>query len=240
MLFITGGRLAGDLWMIVCLGNVLSGAELRRLQTRLKTARFASGQRTAGWHARAVKRNRQTSGKDTPAVAEAAGAVLQALARNDVFQSAARPLRLSPVLFSRYEPGMEYGPHVDDALMRTPDGGRLRSDVSVTVFLSDPAAYEGGALVIEDSGGERPFKLGAGDAVVYSATSLHRVEPVRKGARLAAVLWAQSVVADASEREMLFDLDVARRALFEAHGKTREFDLIAKTHANLLRRWSRL
>jgi PKHD-type hydroxylase len=226
--------------MIVCLGGVLQDAELRRIAARLKTARFTSGRRTAGWHARMVKRNRQTSGREAPAVTEAAGTIMQALERNDVFQAAVRPLRLSAVLFSRYEPGMEYGPHVDDALMRAADGARLRSDVSVTVFLSEPTAYEGGALVIEDSGGERPFKLAAGDAIVYPATSLHRVEPVRKGARLAAVLWAQSVVAEASEREMLFDLDVARRAMFEAHGKTREFDLITKTHANLLRRWSRL
>jgi PKHD-type hydroxylase len=226
--------------MIVCLGGILQEPELRRIAARLKTARFTAGQRTAGWHARTVKRNRQTSGRDTPAVTEAAGAVAQALERNDVFQSAVRPLRLSPVLFSRYEPGMEYGPHVDDALIQAADGARLRSDVSVTVFLSDPATYDGGALVIEDSGGERPFKLGAGDAIVYPATSLHRVEPVRKGTRLAAVLWAQSVVAEADAREVLFDLDVARRAMFEAHGKTREFDLIAKTHANLLRRWSRL
>jgi len=223
--------------MIVCLGNVLSDSELRAVAAQLKTARFTSGKHTAGWHARTVKRNRQAS----PAGAAAGSdSVAAALARNDVFQSAVRPLRLSPVTFSRYEPGMEYGPHVDDALMEAADGTRLRSDVSVTVFLSDPEAYQGGALVIEDSGGERPFKLGAGDAVVYPATSLHRVEPVSKGTRLAAVLWVQSVVPDASEREMLFDLDVARRAMFETHGKTREFDLIAKTHANLLRRWSRL
>jgi PKHD-type hydroxylase len=225
--------------MIVCLAGVLNKGELRALAARLKTARFTAGQRTAGWHARTVKRNRQATGQ-TPAIAEASGTVTQALARNDVFQSAVRPFRLSPVMFSRYEPGMEYGPHVDDALMPSADGAPLRTDVSVTVFLSDPTTYEGGALVLEDSGGERPFKLGAGDAVVYPATSLHRVEPVRQGARLAAVLWAQSVIPEASEREMLFDLDVARRAMFEAHGKTREFDLVAKTHANLLRRWSRL
>jgi PKHD-type hydroxylase len=223
--------------MIVCLG-VLNKGELRAVAAQLKSTRFASGRRTAGWHARAVKRNRQAA--PTPALAKATGTIAQALERNDVFQSAVRPLRLSPVMFSRYESDMEYGPHVDDALMQAADGSPLRSDVSITVFLCDPATYEGGALVIEDSGGERPFKLGAGDAIAYPATSLHRVEPVTKGARLAAVLWAQSVVPEASEREMLFDLDVARRAMFETHGKSREFDLITKTHANLLRRWSRL
>jgi PKHD-type hydroxylase len=221
--------------MILCLAGVLGADDLRRVTGHLAGSRFVSGRRTAGWHARGVKKNRQLA----PAASRAAAAlVVAALGRHEVFQSAVRPRRLAPILFNRYEPGMEYGTHVDDPIMRDPDGQPLRSDVSLTLFLSDPASYEGGALVIDDTGGERAFRLAAGDMVVYPATTLHRVEPVRSGVRLAAVGWAQSLVPDPGQREILFDLDVARRGLFASHGKTHEFDLLTKSHANLLRRWA--
>lgn len=223
--------------MILCLSAVLASDELQALTRQLSDSRFVSGKRTAGWHARRVKKNRQLP----PATArKAAATVTAALERHEVFQAAVRPQRLAPVVFNRYEPGMEYGAHVDDPILSGADGGALRSDVSFTVFLSDPAGYEGGALVIEDSGGEREFRLAAGDAVIYPATTLHRVAPVGRGVRLAAVGWVQSLIRDPAAREILFDLDVARRALFATQGKTREFDLITKSHANLLRRWSSL
>lgn len=224
--------------MILCLANVLGADEVRRLRARLAKARFTSGRRTAGWHARQVKKNRQPA--SPAALADMAALVTRALERHEVFQAAVRPLRLSPILFNRYEPGMTYGAHVDDPVMQARDGGRLRSDVSLTIFLSDPKDYDGGALVIDDPSGERAFRLSAGDALIYPATTLHRVEPVSRGLRLAAVGWVQSLVADAARREILFDLDTARRMLFAAHGKSREFDLIAKSHANLIRLWSSL
>jgi PKHD-type hydroxylase len=128
---------------------------------------------------------------------------------------------------------MAYGAHVDDALMRG-----VRSDLSLTLFLADPGSYEGGELVVESSAGEQAIKLAAGALVLYPATALHRVEPVRGGVRLAAVGWIRSFVRDAARREVLFDLDRARRRLFERHGKTEEVDLLHKTSANLLRMWA--
>jgi PKHD-type hydroxylase len=163
--------------------------------------------------------------------------VQRVLKRNPVFQMAARPLRIAPPLFSRYEPGMEYGTHVDDAVMSGGDAP-VRTDIAFTLFLSDPASYQGGELVVETTGGEQIYKLEAGSMIVYPASTLHRVAPVTEGVRLACVSWIQSQVRDPHRRELLFDLDTARRTLFEREGKTAEFDLISKSVANLLRMWA--
>src|SRR5262249_4304058 len=152
---------------------------------------------------------------------------------NEVFRLAVRPKTLTPLLFSRYEPGMRYGSHVDDALM---DG--VRTDVAFTLFLGDPASYDGGELIIESAAGEDIFKLAAASLVAYSATSLHRGTDVTRGARLAVVGWARSFVRDPARRELLFDLDTARRQLFAREGKSAEFDLMSKSFANLLRMWA--
>lgn len=129
---------------------------------------------------------------------------------------------------------MAYGTHIDNALMQNP---LMRSDISMTLFLSDPATYAGGELVVESTQGEEAFKLPAGSAIVYPSSTLHRVEEVTQGIRLAAVTWVQSLVRDPQQREVLFDLETARQTLFEASGKTPVFDLISKSHANLLRQW---
>lgn len=139
-------------------------------------------------------------------------------------------------MLSRYHPGMTYGVHVDDALMGATEP--VRTDIATTIFLSRPEDYDGGELVIEGTGGDAEYKLPAGAAIFYPATSLHRVAPVGRGSRLAAVTWIQSLVREADRREMLFDLDSARRTLFEQTGKTREVDLLSKTYANLLRLWA--
>ena len=221
--------------MIVCIGGVLDEAALARIAEILGRGSYVEGKLTAGWHARAVKENRQLA---PGAEAEAAGSILrEALLGHEVFRSAVLPLRLRPFLFSRSDPGMGYGIHVDDAVMgRDPD--RLRSDVSVTVFLGDPQSYDGGELILESSGGEAGYKLEAGAAIAYPSTSLHRVSPVTRGRREVAVTWAQSMVRSAERREILFDLDTARRSLFKAEGKSAAFDLIAKSYANLLRQWA--
>ena len=155
------------------------------------------------------------------------------LAANALFQMAARPARLTPILFARYEPGMTYGAHVDDPLMHG-----TRTDLSWTLWLDDPDSYEGGELVIESAAGETPVKGPAGSIHLYPSTTLHRVDPVRSGTRRVAVGWVQSRVRQAERREILFDLDTARRGLFEREGKTREFDLLSKSFANLLRMWA--
>ncbi len=137
------------------------------------------------------------------------------------------------LMFSRYEPGMRYGLHVDDAIM-----GGMRSDVAFTLFLSEPESYDGGELMIDSAAGEDAIKLAPGALVAYPATSLHRVAEVTRGARLAAVGWARSFVRDAAQRELLFDLDTARRTLFAQHGPSREFELMSKSLTNLLRMWA--
>lgn len=220
--------------MILCIADLLAEDLVSDLASTLDAASFEDGRATAGWHARLVKRNEQAAGAD--ALQAAARAVETALGENALFRMAALPRRVRPVMFSRYRPGMDYGSHLDDAMMGGDDP--VRTDISVTVFLSDPASYEGGELVIETSGGEDAYKLAAGSAILYPASTLHRVEPVRAGERRAAVTWVQSLVRDPGRREILFDLDTARRELFEREEKSAVFDLISKSYANLLRRWA--
>ena len=220
--------------MLLGVGAVLDETQIAGLRHRLEGQAFVNGAATAGWHAKLVKHNRQAgAGPETRELQAEVGTVL---ARHELFQIACRPRRLRPVLFSRYEPGMEYGSHVDDAIM----GGQepIRSDLSFTLFLSAPDAYDGGELVIEGSAGEQAFKLPAGSLVLYPSSTLHRVAPVTRGERLAAVSWVQSQVRDPACREILFDLDTARRTLFQREGKSREFDLLSKSLANLLRLWA--
>lgn len=220
--------------MILCITNVLSATELDLITQKLHGAEFVDGKTTAGWHARLVKHNSQLPG-NSPVLKELRGTVNAALKRNALFEMAVRPRVIRPFLFSRYAAGMAYDRHVDNAVMGEQD--MMRSDVSATLFLNSPLEYDGGELVIESTQGEQAYKLEAGSMIVYPSTTLHRVEPVKQGVRLAAVTWIQSLVRDPGDREILFDLDTARRAIFEQYGKTPEFDLISKSHANLLRRW---
>ena len=222
--------------MILCIADILDEQALRRARDLLSEVEFRDGRTTAGWHARTVKRNTQADGSD-PGVARLRREVDQALRCHALFEMAARPARVKPVMFSRYQPGMEYGSHVDDAVMRDGAGGTLRTDVSFTLFLSDPADYDGGELVTDTTAGEQSYKLPAGAAVVYPSSTLHRVNPVTRGERLAAVGWAQSQVRDPQHREILFDLDTARRSLFQREGKSAEFDALSKSLANLMRMW---
>lgn len=219
--------------MILCVADILAADALKLLHTQVRAKDFVDGKTTAGWHARLVKHNTQLR-QDAPALQKMRGVVESALAENALFQMAALPRTIAPILFSRYEPGMSYGSHVDNAFM---GGNSLRSDLSFTLFLSPPQSYEGGELVIETTQGEQAFKLEAGAMVIYPSSTLHRVETVTAGIRFAAVSWVQSWVRDPAERELLFDLDTARQAIFAKQGKSPEFDLLSKSHANLLRKW---
>jgi len=223
--------------MILVIAQVLSDTDLQEAKSVLASASFIDGRETAGWHAALVKDNLQAD-PHTPGVRALQTRVDTLLRANALFELAARPRAIAPLLFSRTAPGMGYGSHVDDAVM-----GRaqpLRADVSLTLFLSAPGEYEGGELVIESSAGEQTFKPEAGSLVLYPSSSLHRVEPVRAGSRLVAVGWAQSLVRDPAQRELLFALDSARRALFAREGKSREFDQISLCVANLMRMWAEL
>lgn len=222
--------------MILCIDNVLSSEELQSIHSSLANAEFIDGKLTAGWHAKQVKENQQLSTKD--AVAKSVKeTVTNGLYRSQLFRMAVKPKNIRSPLISRYQEGMSYGKHVDNALMGK-GNDLMRSDVSFTVFLNSPEEYEGGELVMETTQGEQSFKLDAGAMVTYPSTTLHRVEPVTKGVRLVAVSWVQSLIRDPNEREIMFDLETTRQTLFQKYGKTQEFDLVAKTCSNLLRKWS--
>ena len=217
--------------MTMVIANVLSADEVAALHDELPTLEFGDGGATAGRHARAVKANDQA--RPSAALSAIEAKVLSALQANPVFMSAARPRQMSPLILSRYRQGQTYGSHVDDALMRG-----LRTDLSFTLFLSDPASYDGGALVIEDSLEAREIKLEAGDLILYPSTSLHHVSPVERGERIACVGWVQSWIRHASQREILFDLDRSIETLFTQSGKTEVVDTLSKTRSNLLRLWA--
>jgi PKHD-type hydroxylase len=215
--------------MQIVIGNVLSGEDVDLVRATLAQATFVDGRETAGFAARQVKHNRQADGRRTETVRKL---VEERILAHEVFALAVRPKALTPILFSRYDPGMRYGSHVDDPLMQG-----LRTDVSFTLFLSDPESYDGGELVIEGASGEDAVKLAAGSMIAYPSTALHHVAEVTRGERLAAVGWARSYVRDGAQRELLFDLDTARRQLFKREGKSAEYDLVSKSLANLLRMW---
>ena len=221
--------------MIFTVNQILSPDEITEIKQVLERAEFIDGKLTAGWHAKLVKNNQQL--KAGTSQKELKTKIRTALNKNLLFQSAIRPRSIHSLLFSRYDTGMSYDTHVDNALMGG-SSGLYRSDVSFTLFLNPPQDYEGGELIIEGVQEEQSYKLEAGSAIVYPSTTLHRVNPVTKGRRLVVVGWVQSTIRDAGDREILFDLETARRAVFANSGKTPEFDLISKSIANLLRKWA--
>ena len=190
------------------------------------------GEQTAGWHARAVKHNRQLD-RSSALHQSLAAQVSEALLNQPLLCSAGLPVEVHGLLFSLCGPGEGYGSHVDNALMAAG-----RSDLSFTLFLTPPEDYSGGTLVLQFPHGEESIRLAAGAAIVYPSTLLHRVEPVSEGQRLVCVGWIQSRVRNAERRELLFELDTARRLLFHQQGKTEAFDLISRSYTNLLRMWA--
>jgi PKHD-type hydroxylase len=218
--------------MQIVIADILTPADLKAVHTALSKTRFVDGRETAGFAARVVKDNRQADARDKT-LDPVRSLVASRIMANELFRMAARPKALSPLLFSRTETGMQYGLHVDDALM-----GGMRTDVSFTLFLDEPDSYDGGELVIESAAGDDAIKLPAGSMIVYPATTLHRVKPITRGKRHVVAGWARSYIRDAAQRELLFDLDTAKRTIFSREGKSAEFDLIAKSLANLLRMWA--
>ena len=218
--------------MRIVISSLLTSNDLRDIRQAFASLRFVDGRSTAGFAARQVKKNKQTEAADREANA-IKSLVAKRLNENDLFQTAVRPRSMSPLLISRYETGMEYGLHVDDALMNG-----MRTDVAFTLFLNEPTDYDGGELIIESAAGEDAVKLDAGSIIVYEATTLHRVAPVTRGVRDAIVGWARSYIRSAPQRELLFDLDTVRRTLYGREGKSSEFDLLSKSLNNLIRMWA--
>jgi PKHD-type hydroxylase len=230
--------------MMLHVPEVLSAEQLTQLRTELRATLLAGewldGTTTAGQQATGRKQNRQlTTGS---AASKKLGAMVSAaLEQHLLFVSAALPKTLLPPLFNCYEGGGHYGNHVDSAIQR--DAARqakVRTDVSVTVFLSEPDEYDGGELIIEDTYGTHEVKLSAGDAILYPSTSLHRVEPVTRGTRFAAVTWVQSMVRDDWQRAMLFNLDMTILQLRQQLGDTTEMVALTSHYHNLLRQWTDL
>ncbi|MDN5862251.1 MAG: Fe2+-dependent dioxygenase [Salinisphaera sp.] len=220
--------------MLAGLTGLLGAAELAQIRGLLDKATYVQGKTTAGYRAGRVKANLQLR-KDAPETNELGRLVIEALQRSKSFNELALPYKVARPLFSRYLPGMEYGFHVDSAVMKKPEP--LRTDISVTVFLNDPADYQGGELVIQNPYGEQRAKLNAGDAVLYPTSALHRVAPVTEGQRLVAVTWLQSYIRDPARREILADLNRITRALHHHAPDDVGADLAGKVHSNLYRMW---
>lgn len=214
---------------------VLNADELRRLKACTASARFDDGRVTAGVLSHQIKHNEQIVGDDA-AMPEITRIVLAALKRNDAFRLATYPSQLHGLMVARYRPGMAYGLHVDEPLMGV--DRVFRSDLSLTLFLSDPADYDGGELELHTGAGSVAVKLAAGDLIAYSTGDLHQVRPVTRGERLVVVAWIQSFVRDEGIRAMLWDLAQARTQVLQREGRSTTFELLNKTHANLLRRFA--
>jgi PKHD-type hydroxylase len=224
--------------MLIQIPKVLSPAEVKDCLDALNGADWRDGRLTAGYLSNRVKLNEQLP-ETSPVARKLGGLVLDALDKNQTFISAALPLKIVPPLFNRYAGGQTYGSHIDGGIRPVPGTPhRVRTDLSATLFLSAPEEYDGGELVIEDSFGTRTVKLPAGDLVLYPGTSVHRVEPVTRGARIASFMWIQSMVRDDVKRSLLFDLDNSIQELGRAVPENPAVVRLAGTYHNLLRLWS--
>jgi PKHD-type hydroxylase len=226
--------------MIARIPALLDAQRLAAITALLGEASWEDGRATAGFQSARVKHNLQLA-QDSAAARQAGETIVRALERHPEFISAALPRHVYPPLFNRYEPGMSFGAHVDNAVRQIPGSHhRLRIDVAATLFLSPPADYDGGELVIEDTFGAHAVKLAAGDMVVYPASSLHRVQPVTRGARVAAFFWVQSMVRDDGGRTLLYEMDTAIRELTAAGAEGSALLRLTACYHNLLRRWADL
>jgi len=227
--------------MLLVIESVLTADEVAAFRTRLATADWRDGADTAGTRSVAVKQNLQL-GRDDPAAIELGNRILAKLGRHPEFVSASLAEKIWPPVFNCYANGGHYGTHSDAALMRLPEASlTLRSDLSATLFLSDPASYDGGELLVEGPFGAQAVKLAAGDMVLYPSSSLHQVTPVTRGQRICAITWMQSAVADTPARELLYDLDVSIRALSPGRAvDDPAIDRLIHVYQNLLRRWAQV
>lgn len=224
--------------MLLHIPQVLTQAEVADIRQVLDSQGWVDGLHSTGPQAAHVKRNLQLDAA-SPVFAPLSQRIAQALQRHPLFVSSVLPNTLLPPMFNRYEGGGMYGNHIDNAIQTDRfSGQKVRTDVSTTVFLSDPDEYEGGELIVEDSFGTHEIKLDAGDAIVYPSTSLHRVEPVTSGVRVASFLWTQSLVRDAWRRSMLFELDMTIVKLRSQLGDSAEVVALTGHYHKLLQQWA--
>ena len=226
------------IFMMLRIPALLSPEEVKHCRSLLEQAQWQDGKTTAGHLAAQVKHNEQLP-VQSPVGKELGDFVLDKLGHNPLFLSAALPAKVLPPRFNRYAGGGTYGNHIDNALFVIPGSAiKVRSDVSTTVFLSDPDEYEGGELIIEDTFGTQSVKLAAGDAILYPGTSLHRVNPVTNGMRYASFFWTQSLVKSAEQRRLLFDLDRSIQQLTAEQTGHSQISALSGTYHNLLRMWA--
>lgn len=224
--------------MLLNIPDVLSREQVQSCRTKLDAADCVDGRVSAGYQGSLVKENLQLP--ENSAVARDLGdIVLAAIECNPLFISATLPSKVYPPMFNRYAGGQHFGNHVDNAVRLLPGtGDKIRTDVSATLFLADPDEYDGGELLIEDTYGVQSIKLPAGHMVIYPSTSLHRVNPVTRGARVAAFFWLQSLVRDDAQRSILFDMDTAIQKLNQTSGDAKAILHLTGCYHNLLRMWS--
>lgn len=225
--------------MLTVIPDLLDPATVQRVRTLIDAAQWIDGNVTSGHQSALAKRNMQLP-EDAPEARQAGQIILEALGRSPLFIAAALPLKIFPPLFNSYEGGQAFGVHVDNAVrVQAGTGFRVRSDLSMTIFLEDPQSYDGGELTVETNFGVQRVKLPAGHAVLYPSSSLHRVEPVTRGRRIASFFWLQSMVRDDAARQMMFDLDSSIQALAVdlGHDNAQVIRLTGVYH-NLLRRWA--
>ena len=220
--------------MLIEIHELLNPAQLQKIHQLLQDGAFVDGKLTAGMAAARVKDNQELQ-QDPQLLQRLYRILMASVGQNARFRSFALPHRVADFIFARYQPGMHYGDHVDDPIM---GGGKFRTDVSMTVFLNDPEAYDGGELVIRTPFGDQRVKLAAGSAVVYPSSSVHHVAEVTRGERLVALTWIQSFVRGAAQRELLFELDQAREHLLRTEPDSEHAKAVDRSYANLLRMWA--
>lgn len=223
--------------MLIQIKNLLGRQELDKVNALLAQAQFVDGKLSAGMSAAQVKNNLEVS-RDDPMINQLNELVMGNLVRHPIYQRAALPLRVASPFYTCYEQGMEYGEHIDDPVMGQEQ--RYRSDLAVTIFLNEPDEYEGGELTIQTEFGEQTIKYAAGDAVMYPATSRHRVSKIASGKRLVAVTWIQSLIKDNEQRNILYQLSCAREKLLHKQPGEEHTKQLDWAYVNLVRRWSEL
>jgi PKHD-type hydroxylase len=223
--------------MLLTIPEVLNAAQVVRAREVLNSAEWVDGRVTAGHQSARAKDNMQLP-EGSPAARELGEMILNALGQNPLFISAALPLRVFPPLFNRYQGGQSFGTHIDNALRQVPGTGlRIRTDISATLFFTNPDEYDGGELIVEDTYGIHHVKLPSGHMVIYPASSLHHVKPVTRGARIASFFWIQSMIRDDGQRTLLFDLDTAIQQVNQTSSDASTGIRLTGVYHNLLRRW---
>ena len=226
--------------MLLQIPNVLTHEQTVECRRLLDASVWIDGSVTAGHQSRLAKQNQQLA-EDNSVALDLGQMILEALQANPLFVSAALPLKIFPPLFNRYEGGQNFGTHVDNAVRRSRvTGDQIRTDLSATLFFSDPEEYDGGELVIEDTYGVQRIKLNGGSMILYPASSLHHVTPVTGGARVASFFWIQSMIRDDAKRTLLFDLDTAVQRLASNDPLHPSVLQLTGVYHNLIRRWADL